>query len=246
MERVLRGEWIADSGAAPVTGALVSPLLAFTRDTSLVQSTDLMGESMPFARSIRRIPSTLVILCTVGIALPAEAQQENVQPLSLTTTAFANGGVIPVRFSQAADGALPGEGTSPELRWENVPPDTRSFVLHMYDLDVARMGTTETQLHWLVWDLPGTATGLPEGLPRGSRLSGGGFQTSATGPVYRGPGAAAIRPPHHYVFELYALDTVLDVQPLEDPFESRELVFKAMQGHVLGKAVYFGMFRRPE
>jgi hypothetical protein len=47
------------------------------------------------------------------------------------------------------------------------------------------------------------------------------------------------------MFELYALDTKLDVQPAADAFESRTKVFAAMQGHVLGKAVYGGLFRRP-
>jgi phosphatidylethanolamine-binding protein (PEBP) family uncharacterized protein len=63
--------------------------------------------------------------------------------------------------------------------------------------------------------------------------------------VYRGPGAPAAGLPHHYVFELYALDTMLSVQPGEDAFETRTRVFAAMQGHVLGKAVLLGLFKRP-
>jgi hypothetical protein len=47
------------------------------------------------------------------------------------------------------------------------------------------------------------------------------------------------------MFELYALDTKLDVQPGTDAFETRTRVMAAMQGHVLGKAVYGGLFRRP-
>jgi len=45
--------------------------------------------------------------------------------------------------------------------------------------------------HWLVWNIPGTAKGLPEGVMQGSPLPDGSRQISATGPVYRGPGAAA-------------------------------------------------------
>ena len=48
------------------------------------------------------------------------------------------------------------------------------------------------------------------------------------------------------MFELYALDTKLDVQPTADAFETRASVLKAVQGHVLGKAVYGGLFRRPQ
>jgi phosphatidylethanolamine-binding protein (PEBP) family uncharacterized protein len=47
------------------------------------------------------------------------------------------------------------------------------------------------------------------------------------------------------MFEIYALDTKLDVMPTADAFETRTKVFQAMQGHVLGKAVYGGLFRRP-
>jgi Raf kinase inhibitor-like YbhB/YbcL family protein len=167
-------------------------------------------------------------------------------PFTLSTDAFEDGGTIPVRFSQAAPGAAPGEGTSPALSWQNAPEGTQSFVLHMHDLDVARNRSTESQLHWLVWNVPASANGFAEGLPRGSRLPDGSYQTSATGPVYRGPGAPATRPPHHYLFELYALDTMLDVEPSEDAFETRGRVLEAMQGHVVGKAVYMGRFRRPE
>jgi hypothetical protein len=79
---------------------------------------------------------------------------------------------------------------------------------------------------------------LPEGVAKGSQLPDGSFQISATGPVYRGPGATANGPLHHYVFELYALDTKLDVKPSSDAFETRANVMKAIQGHILAKAVY--------
>jgi phosphatidylethanolamine-binding protein (PEBP) family uncharacterized protein len=51
---------------------------------------------------------------------------------------------------------------------------------------------------------------------------------------------------HHYTFEVYALDTKVDVAPGKDPFETRVNVMKAVQGHVLGKAVYVGLFHRPQ
>ena len=186
-------------------------------------------------------------------ALPAAAQQPAANAAApppapamvLTVQGFADGAEIPVRFSQAAPGAAPGEGTSPAMTWTNVPAGTQSFVLNMRDLDVARNRTTEDQAHWVVWNIPATATGMTEGQPRGARLPDGSFQISATGQVYRGPGAPATGPRHHYMFEIYALDTKLDVAPTADAFETRTKVFQAMQGHVLGKAVYGGLFRRP-
>jgi Raf kinase inhibitor-like YbhB/YbcL family protein len=187
--------------------------------------------------------------CAALVALPALSQAPAAAPpapaMVLTVQGFPDGGEIPVRFSQAAPGAAPGEGTSPAMTWSNVPPGTQSFVLNMRDLDVARNKTTEDQAHWVVWNIPATATGMPEAVPRGSKLADGSFQISATGPVYRGPGAPATGPRHHYMFEIYALDTRLDVEPTGDAFETRANVFRAMQGHVLGKAVYGGLFRRP-
>jgi Raf kinase inhibitor-like YbhB/YbcL family protein len=166
-------------------------------------------------------------------------------PMTLTVSGFPDGGQIPVKFSQAAEGVAPGEGLSPAMTWTNTPPGTQSFVLHMHDLDVARNKTTDDQAHWVVWNIPATATGLPEGVPKGAQLSDGSYQISATGQMYRGPGAAATGPVHHYMFEIYALDTKLDVTPAADAFETRANVMKAMQGHILGKAVYGGLFKRP-
>ena len=161
-------------------------------------------------------------------------------PMTLTTTAFTDGGVIPAKYTQA------GEQVSPALTWTNTPPGTVTFVLHMHDLEVARNRTTDDQLHWLVWNIPGTATGLPEGVPQGADRPDGSHQVSASGPVYRGPGAPAAGPPHHYTFEILALDTKLDVAAAADAFETRANVMKALQGHVLGRAVLMGLFRRPQ
>ncbi|WP_026461569.1 YbhB/YbcL family Raf kinase inhibitor-like protein [Adhaeribacter aquaticus] len=167
-------------------------------------------------------------------------------PMTLSTTAFPDGSRIPIKFSQAAPGAAPGEGTSPALTWTNVPAGTQSFLLHMHDVDVTRNKTTDDQLHWLVWNIPATATGLPEGVPKGAQLKDGSYQISATGLVYRGPGAAANGPLHHYIFEIYALDTKVNLPPTTDAFETRTKVMQAIQGHVLGKAAYSGLFKRPE
>jgi Raf kinase inhibitor-like YbhB/YbcL family protein len=187
------------------------------------------------------------LLALVGLAVTAtvaaaQARAGGPPPppaMTLTTSAFADGAPIPNKFTQA------GEQVSPELKWTNTPPGTQSFLLHMHDPEVARNKTTEDQVHWLVWNIPATATGLPEGVARGADLPDGSHQTSASGPVYRGPGAPATGPMHHYTFEIYALDTKLDITPGADAFETRTAVMKAVQGHVLGKAVYMGLFRRP-
>src|SRR5262249_8242079 len=170
-------------------------------------------------------------------------------PMSMTVAGFPDGGQIPVKYSQAAPGVATGEGLSPAITWTNVPAGTQSFVLNMHDMEVARTKTTDDQAHVVGWNIRATATSLPEGVPKGAKLADGSLQTSATGQMYRGPGAPANGPPHHYMFEVYALDTKLDVQPATGDnaaFETRANVMKAMQGHILGKAVYGGLFKRPQ
>src|SRR4029450_7535984 len=68
--------------------------------------------------------------------------------MTLTIPAFPDGGQFPVKYSQAAEGVAPGEGTSPAISWANPPAGTQSFVLNMRDMDVARNRTTDDQAHW--------------------------------------------------------------------------------------------------
>src|SRR6185436_16013585 len=97
----------------------------------------------------------------------------------LTTTAWQDGGVIPPKFTQA------GEQVSPVLTWTNVPAAAVSLVLHMYDADAAPTKGTDTQVHWLMWNMPPTLKGLPENVPMGATLADGSHQISASGPRYR-------------------------------------------------------------
>ncbi len=157
--------------------------------------------------------------------------------MTLTTTAFADGAEIPAKFTQSVP-----EPISPKLEWTNVPAGTVSFVLIMHDPDVALRKTTEDQLHWLVVNIPGTTRELPENVPPSAKLPDGSVQGKNGGGVlgYRGPGAGAAGPHHHYTIELFALDTKLDVGG--EP--TRPDTLKAMDGHILAKAVVEGRFHR--
>lgn len=193
-----------------------------------------------------RLLGLLAVFMLVA-ALTAAAQAPGGQggapaakPMVMTVTGFGDGADIPAKFTQA------GDQTSPAISWTNTPAGTVSFLLHMHDVEGVRNHTTDDQLHWLVWNIPATATGLPEGIPMGAQLQNGAYQISASGLMYRGPGAPAAGPRHHYTFEIFALDTKVDMQPGSDPFETRTNVMKAIQGHVLGKAVYVGLFHRPQ
>jgi Raf kinase inhibitor-like YbhB/YbcL family protein len=157
--------------------------------------------------------------------------------LTLTTPAFNDGAEIPSKYTQSVSNPV-----SPKLEWTNVPPNTVSFVLHMHDPDVALQHTTNDMLHWMVFNIPGNAHELPEGVPAEPKLPDGAIQLKNGGNTvgYRGPGAPAAGPHHHYTFELYALDTKLDL----GPDATRAEVLKAIDGHVLGKGVMVGRFHR--
>jgi Raf kinase inhibitor-like YbhB/YbcL family protein len=200
---------------------------------------------------LRRLLSifTTMAVCAIAAAGQTSGAQGGAQAapaapappaMTMSTTAFADGAEIPAKYTQA------GNQTSPAFTWTNIPAGTVTILLHMHDLEVSRNHTMDDQLHWLVWNIPASATGLAEGVPMGAQLQNGAYQLSASGAVYRGPGAPANGPRHHYTFELIALDTKIDVQPGTDAFETRTLVMKAIQGHILGKAVYMGLFRRPQ
>jgi Raf kinase inhibitor-like YbhB/YbcL family protein len=159
--------------------------------------------------------------------------------MTLSSTAFADGREIPVKHSQV------GHEISPPLSWTGVPDSVASFVLLVHDPNAASGNGLDDVLHWLVWNIPKTATSLPEGVPALAELPDGTRQISATGPYFRGPAAASAGPPHHYVFELFAIDTTLDIPAVgASPAATRAAVLAAMAGHVRGKAVTVGLFKR--
>src|SRR5215212_6504362 len=89
----------------------------------------------------------------------APAGPPRLPPLIMTSSAWEDGGVIPDKYTQKAGPTSP----SPELKWSQVPAGTQSFVLLMHDPEpVLNKGSKMDITHWLVWNIPGTSTGLPE------------------------------------------------------------------------------------
>ena len=168
------------------------------------------------------------------------AAPARVPPLIMTSTAWEDAGVIPEKFTQAVPNAV-----SPELKWTQVPPSTQSFVLLMHDPQpVLNKGSKMDITHWLISNIPGTSTGLPEGVAQGE-LADGSRQVSLQSNAYMGPGAPA-GPYHHYTFELYALrhQARCPQGAPQQAAATRTAVFDAMDGHVLGKAVLVARFHR--
>lgn len=185
---------------------------------------------------------TLTIAAVLALSTVFQAQQRGGPPrpgLTLTTPAFQDGAEIPGKYTQAVPNPV-----SPKLEWTNVPDGTQSFVLNMIDPDTALQRKTDTVVHWVAFNIPGAARELAEGVPADAKLADGTIQIKNTrGAVgFLGPGAPAVGPNHHYTWELYALDTKLDLTP----DATRADVLKAIDGHILGKAILVGRFKRPQ
>ena len=172
---------------------------------------------------------------------PAAAQPAP-PPLGIALPGFADGSKIPIKYTCSAGSAV----VSPEIRWSQAPAGTQSFALILHDLEPHPAKGIMDNTHWVLWNIPGTSTGLPEGVPAGDTLPDGTHQmkrprtTPPGSPFsYYGP-CAPPGPNHHYVWELYALDTKLDLS--EDA--TRGDVLKAVDGHILGASSWIGYFHR--
>ena len=162
---------------------------------------------------------------------PPANKEEKAMALTLSTAAFTNGERIPV--THTADGA----DLSPHLTWGPAPRETRSFALICDDPD-APMGTW---VHWVIFNIPGSSAELSEGIRREGRLPDGSLQgrNSWERTGYGGPSPPPGKP-HRYFFKLYALDATLDLDSAAD----KEILLKAMEGHILGKGEIMGTYGR--
>jgi Raf kinase inhibitor-like YbhB/YbcL family protein len=155
-------------------------------------------------------------------------------PLTLTSSAFQDGGEIPERFT------CEGEDVSPDLQWSSVPPGTRSLVLVVDDPDAPDPKAPKMVWdHWLLYNLPPAAEGLaagvqPKDLPAGTLE--GINSWGRTG--YGGPCPPIGR--HRYFHILYALDAELG--DLGRPGKNRLLA--AMQGHILEHTELVGTYEK--
>lgn len=151
-------------------------------------------------------------------------------PLTITSSAFDDGEMIPRRYT------CDGDDLSPPLTWSDVPDDVRSLALICDDPD-APMGTF---VHWVLFNLPADARQLPEGVAAQASLENGALQgNNDFGNIgYGGP-----CPPggtHRYKFKLYALDQPLDLQS----GAKKSDLLEAMEGHVLADAQLMGKYSR--
>jgi Raf kinase inhibitor-like YbhB/YbcL family protein len=172
-------------------------------------------------RSIAFLVSlSILTICTGGVAMALE----------MKSSAFTNGGAIPVKYS------YDDSNYSPPLSWSDVPTGTKTFALISDDPD-APVGTW---VHWVMWNIPANTTALKEGLSKEQNLSGGIVQGMND---FRKNGYDGPSPPsgtHRYFFKLYALDSLIDLAPSA---RKADLV-SAMKGHVLAETSLIGTYTR--
>jgi Raf kinase inhibitor-like YbhB/YbcL family protein len=177
----------------------------------------------------------LLALAALAACLPAmlraaDAERTNMS-LTLTSPAFKDGQPIPQKFTcQGAD-------VSPALQWTAAPPSTKSLVLICDDPDAP----AGTWVHWVLYNLPPRATGLPEGVPTAETLNNGArqgvndFKRLGYGGPCPPPGG-----PHRYFFKLYAVAADVPLKPRATKAE----VLRAIAGHVLAEGQLMGTYQR--
>uniref|UniRef100_A0A8J8AYU8 YbhB/YbcL family Raf kinase inhibitor-like protein n=1 Tax=Coralloluteibacterium stylophorae TaxID=1776034 RepID=A0A8J8AYU8_9GAMM len=154
--------------------------------------------------------------------------------LRVSSPDLGSGAAIPTRFSEY------GEGLSPALRWSPVE-GAASYLVIVEDPDAR---PTTPFVHWVAWNIPGDLSELPQGLQEQARLTDpeGVLQgrTSRGSTGWFGPRPPVGDPPHHYHFQVFALDTRLDLQPGAD----RDTVLAAAEGHVIAAGELVGTYQQ--
>jgi Raf kinase inhibitor-like YbhB/YbcL family protein len=174
------------------------------------------------------------VLAAVAFALTLALHGGVAMSLTINSPAFSSGGKIPRKHT------CEGQDVSPPLAWSNVPQGTKSLALIVDDPDAPDPKAPKmTWVHWVLYDLPATATGLAEAIAPGALPSGtkeGVNDWKRTG--YGGPCPPIGR--HRYFHKLYALDTVLP--DLGKPTKAK--LEQAMQGHILEQAELVGTYQK--
>jgi Raf kinase inhibitor-like YbhB/YbcL family protein len=190
-------------------------------------------------QQVRRELPWIVFAVVILSALTTQgvhAKEEQAMTLKLTSSAFEHEGGIPKLHT------CQGKDVSPPLAWSGVPENAKSLVLIVDDPDAPDPAAPRmTWVHWVLYNIPPSATGLPQGvspteLPAGTLEAMSDFQRTG----YGGPCPPIGR--HRYFHKLYALDTVLP--NLKKPRKAD--VEKAMKGHVIEQAVLVGTYQKSQ
>ena len=193
-------------------------------------------------RYIKVLVATAALLASVAVAGAQDKGGKKkggfqLPPMiHITIADFPDGGRIPNKYTCAAGPTSP----SPAVTWAGAPANTQSYAVIMHDPDPVLGGSaTNDVLHWAIFDIPGDAKGLPEGVKNGEQADGAKHINNLGGnPGYMGPCAPPGHGDHHYTFEVYALNAKLGLPAST----SRTDLMNAMNGKVIAKGVYIGIF----
>lgn len=181
------------------------------------------------------LKNILLSLCVLSIiVIQPVFSEEKEEAMKITSSAFENGKEIPKLYT--ADG----QDISPPLSWEGVPASAKSLALIVDDPDAPDPKAPRmVWVHWVLYNIPVTATGLKEGikpheLPPGTLQGLNDWRRTG----YGGPAPPIGR--HRYFFKFYALDTVLP--DLKQPTKAQLL--ESMKGHVIAEATLMGTYSR--
>jgi Raf kinase inhibitor-like YbhB/YbcL family protein len=186
-----------------------------------------------------RITIAAVFAFVVALGI-ADAAEPAPQLFTLSSPAFSDGGLLPLKYAGGALCGQDGHGgnISPPLAWSNPPAGTKSFAVVMIDPDGRRgLGS----VHWVAYGIPAARTALPEGAggPAATDLVAGKNSRGTLG--YTGPCGPPADAPHHYVIDVLALD--LPSGALQAGL-SRDQLLTAIAGHSLGPASLVVRYRR--
>jgi Raf kinase inhibitor-like YbhB/YbcL family protein len=151
--------------------------------------------------------------------------------MELTSSAFTEGGPVPAKYT------CDDKNMSPPLKWSGVPTNAKALALIADDPDAP----SGTWVHWVLYDLPATATELAEDVPKSQYVAAGAKQglNDFRHLGYGGP-CPPHGKPHRYYFKLYALDGALELKP----GATKKDVERAMEKHLLAHAQLMGTYQR--
>jgi hypothetical protein len=189
-------------------------------------------------RMLARLGSGLggLAVATALVGSPPLAAQ--FAPLAITSAAFEDGGTIPLRHSAY------GDNVSPPIAWTGAPAETRSYVLLVHDRDAPFPGGF---VHWLVYNIPGSANGVPEGIAAGPSIEAPAEVAGAAQGLtdmqrfgYYGPRPQPADGAHHYIVTVYALSRPPDLEL----GLGRNQVLSAVRDQIVAQGILTGTYEQ--